>query len=50
VDAATYCDFDSTYDRNQDDNWVSGPICEAGEFALFGEREYWIYLPVVMKE
>ena len=37
------------YDRHSDENWLAVPICHLSRFALFGEREYLIYLPLVMR-
>ena len=37
------------YDRHPTENWLSVPICHLSQFALFGEREYLIYLPLVLR-
>jgi hypothetical protein len=44
VDAAC-----GAYDRHADENWLAVPICHLSQFALFGEREYLIYLPLVLR-
>ena len=37
------------YDRHPDKNWLAVPICHLSQFALFGERDYLIYLPLVLR-
>ena len=37
------------YDRHPNENWLAVPICHLSRFALFGEREYLIYLPLVLR-
>jgi len=37
------------YDRHPDKNWLAVPICHLSQFALFGESEYIIYLPLVLR-
>ena len=44
VDAAC-----GAYDRHPDENWLAVPTCHLSQFALFGEREYLIYLPLVLR-
>ncbi|RLC74482.1 MAG: hypothetical protein DRJ03_31885 [Chloroflexi bacterium] len=44
VDAAC-----GAYDRHPNENWLAVPICHLSRFALFGEREYFIYLPLVLR-
>jgi hypothetical protein len=44
VDAAC-----GAYDRHPDGNWLAVAICHLSQFALFGEREYLIYLPLVLR-
>ncbi len=36
------------YDRHPGENWLAMPICHLSRFALFGEREYRICLPLVL--
>jgi len=36
------------YDRRPDENWLAVPICHLSQFALIGESEYLIYLPLVL--
>jgi len=38
------------YDRNPDENWLSVPVCHLSEFALLGEKEHRVYLPLTMRQ
>jgi hypothetical protein len=44
VDAAC-----GAYDRHPDQNWLAVPVCHLSEFALFGEVQQRVYLPVVLR-
>ncbi len=35
------------YDRHPDENWLAVPVCHLSRFALFGEPEHSVYLPLV---
>jgi uncharacterized repeat protein (TIGR01451 family) len=48
-DAATTCIPLSTYDRHPDENWLAISICHLSRFALFGGKQYSIYLPLLVK-
>jgi hypothetical protein len=37
------------YDRDREANVISVPICHLSDFALFGEKETVIYLPIILK-
>ncbi len=49
VDAATTCPSNSSYDRHPAENWLAVSICHLSEFALFGQPQSKIYLPIVVK-
>jgi hypothetical protein len=50
ADAATTCAPVSAYDRDPAENWLAVPVCHLSEFALFGEKENEIYLPLVFRD
>jgi len=37
------------YDRHPAENWLSVPVCHLTEFGWFGEGDFHIYLPLVMR-
>ena len=49
LDVTTTCTPTSTYDRHPDENWLAVPLCHLSEFALVGERQHHIYLPLVLR-
>jgi PKD repeat protein len=38
------------YNRHPDENWLSVPVCHLSEFALLGEGEEHIYLPLIVRQ
>ncbi len=47
ADAAAGCRPPSAYLREPDENRLTVPVCGLGHFGLFGQREWWMYLPVI---
>jgi hypothetical protein len=37
------------YDRHPDEDWLAVPICHLSRFALFGEEQQKVYLPLVIR-
>lgn len=37
------------YGRHPDENWLAVPVCHLSRFALFGETEHSVYLPLVLR-
>jgi hypothetical protein len=37
------------YGRHPDENWLAVPVCHLSRFALFGKRQVFIYLPLVLR-
>jgi parallel beta-helix repeat protein len=37
------------YNRHPDENWLAVPVCHLSRFALSGEREYLVYLPLGLR-
>jgi parallel beta-helix repeat protein len=48
VDAVATCIPASVYDRHPDEDWLALPICHLSRFALFGEGQRDVYLPLVL--
>jgi len=49
MDAAETCSPTSTYIRDLINTKLTLEICHLTEFALMGESQYWIYLPLVVR-
>ena len=48
-DAAATCQPASAYTRNLEENWLSVPICHLSYYALAGDPQYTLNVPVIMR-
>jgi hypothetical protein len=49
VDAASTCTPPSAYDRHPETNWLAVPICHLSQFALFGNQQHSLFVPLVRR-
>jgi hypothetical protein len=49
VDAASTCTPTSIYNRHPEANWLAVAICYLSQFAMFGEQQATLFLPLVKR-